>query len=32
MTDLEDNTNLGKIVFDDINQEWKSWGKPVPDR
>ena len=25
MTDQEDNTNLGKIVFDDNNQEKKSW-------
>ena len=25
MTDLEDNINLGKIVFDDNNQERKSW-------
>ena len=25
MTDQEDNINLGKIVFDDNNQERKSW-------
>ena len=25
MTDLDDNNNLGKIVFDDNNQERKSW-------
>ena len=25
MTDLEDNINLGKIVFDDNNQERNSW-------
>ena len=25
MTDQEDNMNLGKIVFDDNNQERKSW-------
>ena len=25
MTDQEDNTNLGKIVFDDNNQNRKSW-------
>ena len=25
MTDHEDNFNLGKIVFDDNNQEKKSW-------
>ena len=25
MTDQEDNLNLGKIVFDDNNQERKSW-------
>ena len=25
MTDQEDNSNLGKIVFDDNNQESKSW-------
>ena len=25
MTDQEDNINLGKIVFDDNNQEKKSW-------
>ena len=25
MTDLEDNINLGKFVFDDNNQEKKSW-------
>ena len=25
MADQEDNINLGKIVFDDINQERKSW-------
>ena len=25
MTDQEDNFNLGKIVFDDNNQEMKSW-------
>ena len=25
MTDPEDNINLGKIVFDDSNQERKSW-------
>ena len=25
MTDQEDNNNLGKIVFDDKNQERKSW-------
>ena len=25
MTDLEDDINLGKIVFDDNNQERKSW-------
>ena len=25
MTDQEDNNNLGKIVFDDNNQERKSW-------
>ena len=25
MTDQEDNINLGKIVFDDTNQERKSW-------
>ena len=25
MTDREDNINLGKIVFDDNNQERKSW-------
>ena len=25
MTDQEDNTNLGEIVFDDNNQERKSW-------
>ena len=25
MTDQEDNSNLGKIVFDDNNQERKSW-------
>ena len=35
MTDQEDNINLGKIVFDDKNQErksWACWDKPVPDR
>ena len=35
MTDLEDNINLGKIVFDDNNQERKSWdclGQTVPGR
>ena len=35
MTDEEDNTNLGKIVFDDNNQEKNLgpvWDKPVPDR
>ena len=26
MTDQEDNINLGKIVFDDNNQERKFWG------
>ena len=25
MTDQEDNSNVGKIVFDDNNQERKSW-------
>ena len=25
MTDQEDNINLGKIVFDDNQQERKSW-------
>ena len=25
MTDLEDNINLGEIVFDDNNQDRKSW-------
>ena len=25
MTDQGDNINLGKIVFDDNNQERKSW-------
>ena len=25
MTDQEDNINLGKIVFDDNNQDRKSW-------
>ena len=25
MTDLKNNINLGKIVFDDNNQEKKSW-------
>ena len=25
MTDQQDNINLGKIVFDDNNQEGKSW-------
>ena len=25
MTDLEDNINLGKNVFDDNNQERESW-------
>ena len=25
MTDQEDNINLGKIVFDDNNQQGKSW-------
>ena len=25
MTDQEDDNNLGKIVFDDNNQEKKSW-------
>ena len=35
MTDPEDKMNLGKIVFDDNNQESKLgrlWDKPVPDR
>ena len=35
ITDQEDNINLGQIVFDDNNQErksWALWDKPVPDR
>ena len=35
MTDQEDNINLGKTVFDDNNQErksWPVWDKRVPDR
>ena len=27
MTDQEENINLGKIVFDDNNQERKSWAR-----
>ena len=27
MTDQKDNINLGKIVFDDNNQERKSWSR-----
>ena len=33
MTDQEDNINVGKIAFDDNNQEGKSWaclGKTCP--
>ena len=35
LTDQEDNINLGNVVFDDNNQErktWACWGKPFPYR